>query len=449
MENLSSSFTKKAVAYLLTIALSVSAVSLFSLHSAKADSITPTTTTSYGSYYVDTYFQQSGSSVVDGWTIVLPFIEININNANSTVYHLHYDFNNKYDGYINVTVTSARSWVLNDCDLGVEGGWFMSLPASSTSSASKTFRIGLSGSQTLDFYIVHKSVSTTNVVFNLSTTYSISYTLSMGMTDNELLDHIDTMLMTNATYQIDIESIPAWAFFQPDYDHVSYAYGDIYPHIIFASGYQSKTFRLEADEEVVLYAYMSTDLACSMYQSRFTLTTSRLEQYKISGMSLYIIKMKNNTSASTTDRLQFDYSGTCIPIYYGYEENMPDSLCNMFGIETKTESYLRQILDAILNGGSSVPTFWLDTWDDIMTSVNRFINTITINNGTGAYATGVETDIRDKKQTFITDGDDTHGNWWTVKYLADEVFADVSTYVPTLPYLATIGLTIMILRLFL
>lgn len=156
-------------------------------------SLTPATTNAYGSYMAETYLTTGGSVGVGAGSVGFTFDVIN-----GRAFHFHYNLTSYYSGSIVLSITSPKAFALSDCDIGVAGGGFSSLPTMSTSSATKTFTISVKHTNEIDFVLIYKGTwnANQNNVLGDSTTFTLTNSLTTEGTDYSALHSIDLKLST-------------------------------------------------------------------------------------------------------------------------------------------------------------------------------------------------------------------------------------------------------------
>ena len=471
-------------------------VGAFSFVNVKADTITPITTSSYGSYFAETYYYESQNTYIDNITITTVLVDINISNINSSAFHLHYDFNELYSGTITISITSGINWKLSDCNIGLQGGWFETVPNSSSTAKIKQFVIGVYESPGIDLVVGHEGRSVSTAVFPLSTTYSISYNLHTEYDTSYYLDNIDDRLiailsycgdifdiydymttdmddtlsdiLTNTdtlvyytenvsnylnnlvSFNVPIEMIPAYCVFSPAFQGDEFLIqnpDELYPYITFTGELRTVSFRIEPETTLYLY-YLGSTTYWHDYLSNdsFTLDSSRLTDYQIAGKSIFRVAITNPTQTSATTRYSINYysvdsqtgvqtskSGTITPLYFGSGVGMSDSMRSLLGIEDPLVSVLQDFLD-----NSVVPSGIQTIFNEVLTSIGDFYSHIV--------------DFLPNKRVFTTDMLDASNNpeYRITDCLSfvDYFYGEMITTFPALQTFTVLGLSVMVIRMF-
>lgn len=368
----------------------------------KAESLTPGKTSQYGSYSAETY-SQNINTPFDGWSLNLPFVSIDLSSANSSVFHLHYDFNNTYTGVIVVTVTTSNSYKLQDCDIAVTGGYFQEIPSITTSSSSKTFTIGLQDSTVLDFYLAHIGTNINTIIFASSCTFTIQYPLmDLSTSNNTYLYEIeqeaewirsrlgqlyDYMIngMNNqlssifnaieaiADYKISNESLLAY-YFALNGNPVLMNNGDLSTSANINNGSYTRPLAFEPGVTYYFYFYSSVNsVVLTAVNNRVTTTIETIPP-TMSGYRLIKFTMVNEGNSTVTERFQWGQDIVIVPLYLGDGYGMSQEMQSItkHASPNLTTNLLQQILDTL--NGNSIELNDVTLFNNVMNNIANFFS---------------------------------------------------------------------------
>lgn len=247
------------------------------------------------------------------------------------------DLNNKYSGDIVLTFDHQTTYTVfplywadcNEGSVGIDG-------------VNNQFILHLNNVQHLTFYVCSTATSTNNIQPGTVEPNNLVITA----------DYYDTL----SSYQIPIESVPAYIFTTSNPNDIIYNFGDAYPHYHVLSGTVGQTVRFYSLDRNQHYYYVfftkDTISANANPPRTFTLNRSNtvsmtigaVNPYTASSYRLYLAEF-TVPSDSALNEIRWGFETDVYPVFFGYYSQMPDSirqLCNL----TTTQG---EILDALRN----------------------------------------------------------------------------------------------------
>lgn len=458
--------------HFLHFLLSINLLSVFILSSfsiAKAESLTPATISSYGSYSAETYYSsQSGASVTIGGGVGNFTAGMEIPVYDSSVFHFHYDFDAYYSGSIDFTVVSVRQWRLDACSVAVSGGWFDTLPSKTATNASKTFRISFEGTPYIDFYIIAPNLSSGGVIpFDNSTAFSMSYAgMTSSLNDHQLIDHIDYLLLgmsvtyndmllemqNDLNFDIPLERTSAYSYLLNMGDSIHYDNTCPLPYINLDTSKQGQAWVYGGRTYLFAYAY-ERSIGSKTFNELFTVSYGNVYNTvannqsvapTVSGGFVYDwVEITFNTGYNGWFTLKPNYNCKIVPLYFNLNTNpISNELAEFLHHDPNNITYnqLEQIIEQLvaLNNEEHYDT---TTYDNFITDVSTFFTNL---RNWFPSITPFQTDIN---STGPFTGDNTHVDEMTG--FVGDVYTGVSQAFPFVKTFIILGAVVLLMKVFL
>lgn len=407
--------------HFLHFLLSINLLSVFILSSfsiAKAEALTPGKVTTWGWYKAETYKQtsgQSGSASFDfgvigitGLTVELPLA----NGTTSSVFHFTYVFKEPTTGYITLQVTGASTYYAKDTNFAVNGAYFTSLP-DSTNNKTKSWTFRFTNTESVDFMIVAPASGT----FDNTTTFTLTGGYGSGTDELDylqdianLVDSLDTRvgqiygilstyfdyklstmastfsdilaeLHSKNTYQVELQSLPAWVFASATYSNIYYDDGSKYPYVQVSANDVTKYMNFNPANTYYFYCMLSAGASTSnisMTNANVNVELYSLPYYRFNGG--YRIWRFTYTVSGETEQvsaMRWGIDNNIIPLYFGDGRNMTVEMQSLLGVDSEnlTTERLQQIID-LLTEIAGDELFDTTEYDDFIDDVGGFLNNL-------------------------------------------------------------------------
>lgn len=474
---------KKYVLLSFAVILALFTMPFFGFNDVKALSLTPITTSSYGSYSAEVYYASSDTYPSEISVGIPGLFQVAIPQADTSVFHFHYDFDTEQSigGLITITVDSTRSYVLNNANIAVSGGYIQSTSSKTANTTSKTFSIGMYNTDHIDLYITC-TATFQFPIFSDSTTFTISHNLTTGLSEYYLIDHMDTVLsnvvsyvslisgtlgtcvdyklsdmadtfsdMLNAIqdkadYQVEYESMYAYYFVLSDLStmQVDYTDGNISTAVSVVEDQRTRTLNVPA--ETTLYFYYYTSVNNITFKSASTASIDWVAEQippATTTWRLRRITIINDTVDAINVYFTWKQDGVIVPLYLGDGRNMSLVMQSMthYDSPNMTTDLLNQIISKIeqLFGGEGYDT---TGYDSIVNSVNTFI--VGLQNympSSGLFENDVNglPDLVGRNSPF---------NFQAVSNFVDTIYNGIADAVPGFSVLVIGGLLVLLVKVF-
>lgn len=198
------------------------------------------------------------------------------------------------------------------------------------------------------------------------------YEANTGLTYDGSLTDIDVDVFNTNTfqsYQIPVESVPAYIFTTSDPNNIVYNFGDAYPHYHVSNGTVGQTVRFYAlaRDQHCYYIFFTKDTITSTRtltlnrSNTVSMTVNAVNPYTASSYRLYIAEF-TVPSDSALNEIKWGFETDVYPVFFGFESQMTDTLRGLAGLQTidtkildalnTNNMRLQQIINILMNDSS-------------------------------------------------------------------------------------------------